>query len=222
MSAHDPPSEYSSPVCYAEELANPATWGDVKAWRKATRESLISRRMARPVEGRRELSKLVIAALRAAIDPVRYPVVGLYWPIRGEIDLREFARELVAAGGTVGLPVVVQDAAPVEFWRWRPGVALKRGHWNIPVPPNRDVVSPDILVVPLVGFDAGRYRLGYGGGFYDRTLAAASPRPHTIGIAFADAELRSIHPQPHDIPMDVIVTEKFSRGAVPDRANMVR
>ena len=111
----------------------------------------------------------------------------------------------------VGLPVVVQDAAPVEFWRWRQGVALKRGHWNIPVPPERDVVTPDVLVVPLVGFDSGRYRLGYGGGFYDRTLAAATPRPHTIGIAFTDAELPTIYPQPHDIPMDVIATDQFVR-----------
>jgi 5-formyltetrahydrofolate cyclo-ligase len=116
-------------------------------------------------------------------------------------------RHHVEAGGTVGLPVVVQDAAPVDFWRWRPAVALKRGHWNIPVPPERDGVIPDVLVVPLVGFDAGRYRLGYGGGFYDRTLAAATPRLHTIGIAFADAELPTIYPQPHDIPMDVIITD---------------
>ena len=157
------------------------------------------------------MSEPVIEYLRSAIDVGRFPVLGLYWPIRGEIDLREFARRHVEAGGTVGLPVVVQDAAPVEFWRWRPGVALKRGHWNIPVPPERELVKPDLLVVPLVGFDSGRYRLGYGGGFYDRTLAATIPRPRTIGIAFADAELPTIYPQPHDIPMDMIVTE---RGAM--------
>jgi 5-formyltetrahydrofolate cyclo-ligase len=110
---------------------------------------------------------------------------------------------------------VVQDAAPVEFWRWQPGVALKRGHWNIPVPPERAVVRPEVLVVPLVGFDSQRYRLGYGGGFYDRTLAAAVPRPHTIGIAFTDVALPTIHPQSHDIPMDVIVTERVVCGGGP-------
>ena len=201
---------YSSPVCYAAEFeVAPSTWNEIKAWRKAKRAAIISRRMARDPAERKRLSEPVIEYLRSAIDVERYPVLGVYWPIRGEIDLREFARLHVEAGGTVGLPVVVQDAAPVEFWRWRPGVALKRGHWNIPVPPERDVVSPDILVVPLVGFDSGRYRLGYGGGFYDRTLAAATPRPHTIGIAFADVQLPTIYPQPHDIPMDVIVTEIF-------------
>ena len=207
----DEPHEYSSPVCYAPELqAEPSTWSEIKAWRKAQRETIIGRRMARDPAERKRLSAPVIEYLRSVIDVTRYPVLGAYWPIRGEIDLREFARQHVEAGGIVGLPVVVQDAAPVEFWRWRPGVALKRGHWNIPVPPVREVISPNVLVVPLVGFDSGRYRLGYGGGFYDRTLAAAAPRPHTIGIAFADAELPSIYPQPHDIPMDVIVTERFN------------
>jgi 5,10-methenyltetrahydrofolate synthetase len=207
MNPEDDPREYSSPVCYAADFATPTTWSDIKAWRKATREAIITRRMARTPEERRRLSEPVIDYLRSAIDVKQYPVIGLYWPIRGEIDLREFARQHVAAGGTVGLPVVVKDAAPVEFWRWRPGVALKRGHWNIPVPPERDVVTPELLVVPLVGFDPGRYRLGYGGGFYDRTLAAATPRPRTIGIGFTDVELPSIYPQPHDIPMDSIVTE---------------
>ena len=193
--------------------ADPATWAAIRTWRRGQREAIIARRRARSLEDRQRLSEPVVQYLRANVTAARYPVVGLYWPIRGEIDLRDFARDLVAAGGIVGLPVVVQDAAPVEFWRWHPGVALKRGHWNIPVPPRRDVVLPDVLVVPLVGFDSGRYRLGYGGGFYDRTLAAAVPRPHTIGIAFTDAELPTIHPQPHDIPMDVIVTERFVRAA---------
>ncbi|HEV2701248.1 MAG TPA: 5-formyltetrahydrofolate cyclo-ligase [Steroidobacteraceae bacterium] len=213
MGEKDEPREYSSPVCYAAELDTaPATWGEIKAWRKGKRAAIIAQRMARAPEERRRLSEPVIDYLKSAIDVARYPVLGVYWPIRGEIDLRDFARGHVEAGGMVGLPVVVQDAAPVEFWRWRPGVPLKRGHWNIPVPPDRDPLHPDVLVVPLVGFDAGRYRLGYGGGFYDRTLAAANPRPRTIGIAFADAELDTIHPQPHDIPMDVIVTERFIRS----------
>jgi 5-formyltetrahydrofolate cyclo-ligase len=208
----DESREYSSPVCYATEPeSTPASWSEIKAWRKGKREAIIAHRVAREPADRKRLGERVIEYLRQVIDVTRYAALGLYWPIRGEIDLREFGRQYVAAGGTVGLPVVVQDAAPVEFWRWRPGVALKRGRWNIPVPSERDLVMPDVLVVPLVGFDSGRFRLGYGGGFYDRTLAAATPRPHTIGIAFADAELRTIYPQPHDIPMDAIVTE---RGAL--------
>jgi 5-formyltetrahydrofolate cyclo-ligase len=209
MNPPDEPREYSSPVCYAPEIeVTPSSWPEIKAWRKSKRQAIIAHRMARDPADRKRLSEPVIEYLRSAINSTRFPVLGVYWPIRGEIDLRELARRHFADGGTVGLPVVVRDAAPVEFWRWRPGVALKRGHWNIPVPPERDVVTPDVLVVPLVGFDSGRYRLGYGGGFYDRTLAAAAPRPYTIGIAFADAELPTIYPQPHDIPMDVIVTER--------------
>jgi 5-formyltetrahydrofolate cyclo-ligase len=206
MAHGDEPHEYS--------------WSEIRAWRKARRAEIIARRMARDPAERRRLSEPVIDQLHALIDVERFPVLGLYWPIRAEIDLREFARQHVAAGGIVGLPVVVEDAAPLEFWRWRPAVALKRGRWNIPVPPERDLVRPDVLVVPLVGFDAEHYRLGYGAGFYDRTLAAASPRPHTIGIAFADAQLQSIYPQPHDIPMDVIVTEQAAatgRGSAPER-----
>jgi 5-formyltetrahydrofolate cyclo-ligase len=213
MGQKDEPREYSSPVCYAAELDAALThWNEIRAWRKGKRTAIIAARMARSPQDRKRLSEPVIDYLKSAVDVARFPVLGVYWPIRGEIDLRDFARRHIEAGGVVGLPVVVQDAAPVEFWRWRPGVPLKRGHWNIPVPPDRDPVQPDVLVVPLVGFDAARYRLGYGGGFYDRTLAAANPRPHTIGIAFADAELDTIHPQPHDIPMDVIVTERFVRS----------
>jgi 5-formyltetrahydrofolate cyclo-ligase len=222
MAHGDEPHEYSSPVCYAADIAAvPSTWSDVRIWRKAARAEIIAHRMARDPAERRRLSDPVIEHLRSLLDVERFPVLGLYWPIRGEIDLREFARQHVAGGGIVGLPVVIEDAVPLEFWRWRPAVALKRGRWNIPVPPERDLVRPDVLVVPLVGFDAKRFRLGYGGGFYDRTLAAASPRPHTIGIAFADAQLQSIYPQPHDIPMDVIVTEHSTaatgRGSAPER-----
>jgi 5-formyltetrahydrofolate cyclo-ligase len=212
MNSQDEPREPSSPVCYAPDIEMaPASWAEIKAWRKAKRQELLAHRMARDPADRQRLSEPVIESLRSIINITRFPVLGVYWPIRGEIDLRELARRHVEDGGSVGLPVVVQDAAPVEFWRWRPGMALKRGHWNIPVPPQRDIVTPDVLVVPLVGFDSGRYRLGYGGGFYDRTLAAAAPRPYTIGIAFADAELPTIYPQPHDIAMDVIVTELFTR-----------
>jgi 5-formyltetrahydrofolate cyclo-ligase len=165
-------------------------------------------------------SEPVLQRLFEIIDAASCRKIGLYWPIRGEIDLRALAHRHVAAGGQVGLPVVVCSAAPVEFWLWEPGVPLVRGQWDIPVPKERRPVTPELLVIPLVGFDRAQYRLGYGGGFYDRTLAAAAPRPRTIGIGFAEAQLRTIHPQPHDIPMDQIVTNEFdlppdSRSAKP-------
>jgi 5-formyltetrahydrofolate cyclo-ligase len=114
----------------------------------------------------------------------------------------------------VALPVIVRKSAPVEFWRWHPGIPMQRGFWNIPIPRERAALVPDALIVPLVGFDSACFRLGYGGGYYDRTLAAATPRPYTIGVAHADAKLRTIHPQPHDIPMNLIVTDRFTLGTV--------
>jgi len=223
MKPKDEPREYSSPACYMHEFETapqPHSWEEIKRWRKARREEIIARRAARDATERQALSRPVAQYLFDTINASAYPVIGIYWPIRGEIDLRELARRHVAAGGVVGLPVVVQKAAPVEFWRWQQGVALKKGLWNIPIPPERQVVEPSLLVVPLVGFDRALYRLGYGGGFYDRTLAAARPRPRTIGVALADAELPTIYPQPHDIPMDVILTNEFTlTGTEPARSS---
>ncbi len=91
---------------------------------------------------------------------------------------------------------------------------MRTGVWNIPIPKARDVLMPDAVIVPLVGFDESGFRLGYGGGYFDRTLAAAMPRPYAIGLGYADSKLQTIHPQPHDIPMNLIVTEESTYRAV--------
>jgi 5-formyltetrahydrofolate cyclo-ligase len=83
---------------------------------------------------------------------------------------------------------------------------MARGIWNIPIPRERNSVRPTALLVPLVGFDAAGYRLGYGGGYYDRPLATLVPKPLTIGVGYELGRLETIYPQPHDIPMDAIVT----------------
>jgi 5-formyltetrahydrofolate cyclo-ligase len=204
-------SEYSSPACSlheVERLAPPksGSWEDIKAWRKQQREALIKARPQDPNE-RRLRSAPILERLSAELDAGPL-ILGIYWPFRSEIDVRELAHRHIEAGGVVALPVVVEKHAPVEFWRWRPEVPMSRGLFNIPIPGERDVVAPELLIVPLVGFDRAGYRLGYGGGYYDRTLAAAQPRPLTIGIAFAESELATIHPQPHDIPMSRIITDR--------------
>jgi 5-formyltetrahydrofolate cyclo-ligase len=102
---------------------------------------------------------------------------------------------------------VVEKGRPLEFWAWRPGAALRRGIWDIPIPAERQVVQPTALLVPLVGFDGHLYRLGYPRGYYDRTLAAVSPKPITIEVGCEFGRLATIHPQAYDIPMDAIVTE---------------
>ena len=180
----------------------------MQAFRKAKRAELLARRQALDLDDRKRYAGALTEQLLAAVDLRAFPVLGFYWPIRGELDLREIARRHVDAGGVAALPVVVAKNAPVEFWSWEPSSAMQRGVWNIPVPAERRCVTPDLLLIPLVGYDSAGYRLGYGGGFYDRTLAALTPRPFCIGVAYDDSQLETIHPQPHDIPMNVIVTER--------------
>jgi 5-formyltetrahydrofolate cyclo-ligase len=156
---------------------------------------------------RRARGQQAKARLVEQVDLSEVGVLGMYWPIKGEIDVRDIVRAH-APQARLALPVVLERGHPVEFWAWRPGARMTRGLWNIPIPAEREPVSPDLLIVPLVGFDSGAYRLGYGGGYYDRTLAAAERRPFCVGLGFEDCRLASIHPQAHDIPMDLIVTEK--------------
>ena len=184
-----------------------SNWDEVRAWRKHTRETLIAGRLALGVSALQKKGERAKQALLATVDLKQYPILGIYWSMRGEIDVRDLARQHIEAGGAVALPVVVEKAAPVEFWKWQPGMGMKRGIWNIPVPMTREVLIPDACIVPLVGFDGEHYRLGYGGGYYDRTLAALARRPFCVGLGYADARLPSIFAQPHDIPMNIIVTD---------------
>jgi 5-formyltetrahydrofolate cyclo-ligase len=134
-------------------------------------------------------------------------ILGAYWPFRAEFDPQPLIESLVAAGRVVALPVVIDRRGPLEYRSWRPGEKLVRGVWEIPIPEKRELVIPAIDLASLVGFDAGSYRLGYGGGYFDRTLAALSPRPFAVGVGFELQQLETIHPQPFDMPMDLIVTE---------------
>ena len=134
--------------------------------------------------------------------------IGFYWPFKAEIDARDFVGDLVERGAEAALPVVVEKDRPLEFWRWKPGAAMQRGVLGIPIPESREPVTPTAALVPLIGYDEAGYRLGYGGGYYDRTLAAFAEKPFAIGIGFSIGRLETIHPQPHDIPLDAIVTEQ--------------
>jgi len=115
---------------------------------------------------------------------------------------------LDAAGARLALPVVENREAPLVFRAWAPETVMVCGRWNILVPAaNSPRVVPDIMLAPLVGWDSEGYRLGYGGGHFDRTLAATIPRPLVIGVGLHSARVATIFPQPHDIAMDAIVTE---------------
>ena len=106
------------------------------------------------------------------------------------------------------LPVVVTKNSPLEYWQWRMGEPLTRGFWNIPVPASRIPVNPAAVIIPLIGFH-NNYRLGYGGGYFDRTLAARVPKPIAIGIGYELCRLPGFTQLPHDIPMDFIVTDRM-------------
>lgn len=180
----------------------------LRAWRRALRERLLAARDALPPDARTRLRERVDAHLTRAFPGLARGVFAFCWPHRGEYDARFLARSVRARGGVTVLPVVVRPRAPLVFREWRPGAALERGPLGIPFPVGTPERVPDVALVPLVGFDDAGYRLGYGGGFFDRTLAALAPRPVAIGVAWESAHVDTIHPQPHDIPMDWIVTER--------------
>ena len=187
-----------------------APWSEIAAWRKAERARIIEARLAIPVDTRAEMAGKIAEGLDSVIGPMAGRTVSLYWPFRGEPDLRPWLASVVARGGQAALPVVVEKGQPLIFRAYRPGDKLEKGVWNIPIPAEDRRVVPDVVIAPVVGFDAGRYRLGYGGGFFDRTLAglAATGRaPLVIGIGYEMQRIATIHPQPHDIPMGRIVTE---------------
>ena len=180
--------------------------GEVRLWRKAERERLIAARLALSADIRAAISAHIAERLDAAIGDVRGRMVSLYWPFRGEPDLRPWLASVNARGGRTALPLVVEKGRPLVFRAYVPGGRLEKGVWNIPVPAEGQPVFPDIVISPVVGVDPLNYRLGYGGGFYDRTLAAMPFKPLVIGIGYELQRIPTIHPQPHDIPMDRVVT----------------
>lgn len=182
-------------------------WSDVLRWRRAERKRLIDDRLALAQAERQIRSDEIARHLDRAVGRVAGRIVGTYWPFRGEPDLRNWGIEIVERGGRIALPVVIQKGWPLEYRIWTPGDPLERGVWNILVPSRGPAIQPDIVIAPVVGFDERKYRLGYGGGFFDRTLAAMPRKPLTIGVGYAQSRIPTIYPQPHDIAMDVIVTD---------------
>ncbi|MHA6848710.1 5-formyltetrahydrofolate cyclo-ligase [Ralstonia syzygii] len=183
-----------------------------------------------PVESRRALRAMLLHARAALPDRVAHDGalarhlgellhtllvrrLAAYWPTQGEFDALGLLAHWLATDTArrALLPVVTDKFSPLQFRRWTPDCEMTPGAYGIPIPRTGETETPDALLVPCVGFDAHRYRIGYGGGFYDRTLAAlhaAGHRPHTIGIAFEANRVESIAPQPHDIALDCIVTER--------------
>lgn len=194
---------------------------EILAWRRETRAALIAARMALPATVHREASREIERRLEACFAQRAPALIAAYWPFRHEFNPLRLLDRLMERGFTVALPVVVGKGLPLEFRRWTRATKLASGAYDIPYPESGEPVRPALFLVSLVGFDEAGYRLGYGGGFYDRTLATYARMPLRIGVGFEIGRLTTIHPLPHDIPMDEIVTEQARycrRGEVLERS----
>ena len=208
----DEPEAYASPACLMHEV-DPAymgleePWEVVREWRRGERRRLIDARKSIGSTDREQKTALISAQLDRLLGPViAGKSVSIYWPFQGEPDLRGWMTA-IAGRATCLLPVVAEKAGPLTFRTWTPGAKLERGVLGILIPAGGEEQRPDIVIAPVVGYDRGCYRLGVGGGYFDRTLAALSPKPLAIGIGYSQQQIRTIKPQPHDVPMDAIVTE---------------
>jgi 5-formyltetrahydrofolate cyclo-ligase len=188
---------------------------NVTAWRRRLRRELIARRLAIPPEAQRGADQRIAEFLVVGFPMLERLTIGFYWPFNGEVDPRVAVYRFRARGARTALPVVVRRRSPLEFRYWAPGIETVPGVFGLPVPQS-PVVVPDVLLMPPVGFDAGGYRLGYGGGYFDRTLADLNPQPLKIGLARGVSRVETIHPQPHDIPMDFVITEAGVHAASPE------
>lgn len=180
---------------------------ELTLWRKEQRAELLRRRMAASQEDHDKWSQIVNQYLEEGFSILSKLVIGICWPYKAEFDPRFAAKKFRDQGARIALPAVVQKNAPLEFREWWPGVKMTEGVFDLPVPDDTGVLIPDAMLIPPVGFGEQGDRLGYGGGFFDRTLASISPQPLKIGVAFELSRLPTTYPQDHDILMDFIITE---------------
>ncbi|HJV81628.1 5-formyltetrahydrofolate cyclo-ligase [Noviherbaspirillum sp.] len=169
------------------------------------RRELLACRQAIDPEVRRGRDERIAGRVLAWWKQERPSCLGVYMPMRAEPDLRGAYVELATLGVTLALPIVTRREAPLAFIAWAPGDPLTKDAFGVLVPASGETVQPDALLIPCVGFDANGFRLGYGGGFYDRTLAV-QPRPAAVGIAYACMRTRFDVSQ-HDVPMDLMITD---------------
>jgi len=180
----------------------------LKVWRKQLRAELIAKRLAVAAEDRRSWNEAINSHLQRAFPNLAHGVIAFCWPHQNEFDARFLMREMRNRGAVTALPVVLAPKTPMIFREWHPGVPMARGVYDIPYPSQSQELTPDTILVPMNGYDEQGHRLGYGGGYFDRTLASLKNRPCVIGIAYELARVTTIEPQPYDVPMDYIVTER--------------
>jgi 5,10-methenyltetrahydrofolate synthetase len=180
----------------------------LKIWRKRERERLLAEREALDAATLEQHRLRIDAHLARAFPGLANARLAFCWPIKGEYDARHLARTLRGRGALTALPVVVAKNQPLVFREWHPGIELASGPLGIPYPAHAPEVTPNAVLLPMNGWDRAGYRLGYGGGFFDRTLATLAKKPAVIGVAYEMARMETIHPQSWDIPVDWVVTER--------------
>ena len=186
------------------ELPNLEPSRDKKTLRRqlqAERQSLIDRH---------QRSMYLQEVLRVWLLARTDTAIGAYWPIKGEFDALPalFRWSEADAGRRIGLPVVDKQTKQLSFQVWYPGCEMEDDAYGIPKPKGTPIFQPTLLLVPCVGYGPGGVRLGYGGGFYDRTLATLEPRPTTVGLAYSQGFLPWLLAEPHDVPLDTVLTDE--------------
>ncbi len=181
--------------------------------KKSLRKALVEQRLN--MADRQQRSALLQDVMRIWLVGRPDTVIGAYWPIKGEFDPLPALHRWKEDGELldqpqlrrIGLPVVDKVHKTMVFHAWYPGCRMEEDAYGIPKPKDTEVIVPTLLFISCVGYGPGGYRLGYGGGFYDRTLAILQPRPFTVGLGFTQGFVPDFEPQSHDIPLDAILNE---------------
>ncbi|MED5620448.1 5-formyltetrahydrofolate cyclo-ligase [Ideonella sp. BN130291] len=175
--------------------------------KKLLRRQLQAERLA--MADRHERAVRLQHALRVWLVGRQERTIGAYWPIKGEFDALPALYRWSEGGAErrIGLPVINRDTKQLRFHVWYPGCPMEDDAYGIPKPKDTEPFEPQLLLVPCVGFGPKGVRLGYGGGFYDRTLAALTPQPYTVGVGYAHGFLPWLQAEPHDVPLDAVLTE---------------
>ena len=181
--------------------------------KKTVRERLLRERLH--LEDRQARTAALQEVMRVWLLNRADTVIGAYWPIKGEFDPLPALHRWKEDGELldkprrrrIGLPVVDKVRKTLTFHAWYPGCPLEEDAYGIPKPKDTELLAPTLLFVPCVGYGPGGYRLGYGGGFYDRTLAALQRRPCAVGLGYTHGFVKNFKPDTHDLPLDAILTD---------------
>lgn len=192
---------------FAEKPENMPNPEERRIQRNLLRHEKIAAREALAPSLHQTLSAQLEQHLIALLNTCAPRIIGLYWPFRAEFDCRPLMAKLVANGIRACLPVVTRPQAPLEFRHWQTDSEMAVDRYGLHYPASGAALCPDLLLIPVNAFDAAGYRIGYGSGYFDRTLAHLQPKPLSIGIGFTLARVASIAPEAHDIPLDAVVTE---------------